>query len=255
MGCPKRSRGIYNHCISPQSHRNLKGQSRRQCKDIGKKAELIPHQCQLSPGESYYFTVRAYDPEGNILSCKIKWSATGGKVNSKGYYRAGQVSGKYKISAYLTEYEVNLTARITIGAKFAYKQLGKETARFVARGDLSPEDLKIFFRDKLFFRSYSEITDFKTGFLKGYGVGRSQEASQIVLITWRQALKELGTMYANTHKSNNISDEDLIKVMKKNVVPLNFLERQYFRRGFIEGYNSFQAYGLYRRLWAKALQK
>lgn len=60
---------------------------------------LRPSLVRLVPGGKAQFQVKALDASGAEVTCPITWMAEGGKIENNGIYTAGDVEGKYPVTA------------------------------------------------------------------------------------------------------------------------------------------------------------
>ena len=63
------------------------------------KLAILPEQAKLRTGEKKQFRAYAYDNTGNKAPIQVKWSATGGTINSKGIFKAGSKPGLFQVKA------------------------------------------------------------------------------------------------------------------------------------------------------------
>lgn len=62
------------------------------------RVEIAPSYVKLTPGQTYQFNINGYDQYGNTVPLrKININSTGGRINSKGVYVAGQRPGTYSV--------------------------------------------------------------------------------------------------------------------------------------------------------------
>lgn len=61
---------------------------------------VSPSEVVLGRGGSQVFTVKGYDPEGReIPLSRVVWSAGGGSIDERGFFRSGQEEGSFDVSA------------------------------------------------------------------------------------------------------------------------------------------------------------
>ncbi|BBM82488.1 hypothetical protein [Candidatus Uabimicrobium amorphum] len=62
------------------------------------RIEIAPSYVKLSPGQTFQFNINGYDQYGKTVPLrKININSTGGRINSKGLYVAGQRSGNFSV--------------------------------------------------------------------------------------------------------------------------------------------------------------
>lgn len=61
--------------------------------------EVSPDTARIMPGQTQQFYAAGYDSIGNSMDVALQWSATGGTVDSTGFYTAGNDTGFYQVTA------------------------------------------------------------------------------------------------------------------------------------------------------------
>ena len=60
---------------------------------------VVPDSVAIAPGDSVQFSVQGLDSVGNLFEVQSNWRATGGEIDSTGYYKAGEVEGIFYVIA------------------------------------------------------------------------------------------------------------------------------------------------------------
>ncbi len=82
----------------------------------------------MAPGDSVQFWATAFDRYGNRIPARFVWSATGGEIDSLGFFRAGSEEGEFEVIAADTAGAKRGGARVTIaGATAVQPQPAQET--------------------------------------------------------------------------------------------------------------------------------
>ncbi len=65
-----------------------------------KRVTVSPQDSHIGPGKTQVFTAKGLDKDGlEVPLVKIDWSATGGTIDGKGVFQAGQEEGTFKVTA------------------------------------------------------------------------------------------------------------------------------------------------------------
>jgi len=75
---------------------------------------VSPQDCHIGPGKKQAFTAKGLDKDGlEVPLVNIEWSATGGTIDGKGVFQAGQEEGSFKVTAIAGD--ANGSASLKIG--------------------------------------------------------------------------------------------------------------------------------------------
>jgi len=78
-----------------------------------KRLAVYPQDAHIGPGKTQTFAAKGFDEDGlEVPLAKIDWSATGGTIDGKGFFQAGQEQGSFKVTA--TVIDVNGSATLTV---------------------------------------------------------------------------------------------------------------------------------------------
>ncbi len=75
---------------------------------------IFPDSVSISPGDSLYFYAVGYDQNNITMDIGVLWSATGGTIDSSGFYIAGEEYGTFYITATDTLTGIYATIQINI---------------------------------------------------------------------------------------------------------------------------------------------
>jgi hypothetical protein len=75
---------------------------------------ISPDTATLAPGASRTFSAMGRRKDGSTVSVSVRWSSTGGTVNSDGVFKAGTTPGTYRVIAKATKGSFADTARVTV---------------------------------------------------------------------------------------------------------------------------------------------
>ena len=78
------------------------------------RLDISPNSMRLQPGQKVKFSAVGYNRYGRIVACNPIWTANGGSINQRGFYRANYVSGRFTVSAHVGH--VRATAHVYIGS-------------------------------------------------------------------------------------------------------------------------------------------
>ncbi len=78
-----------------------------------KRVVVSPQDSHIGPGKTQTFAAKGLDEDGlEVPLVKVDWSATGGTIDGKGVFQAGQEEGFFKVTA--TVEDVNGSATLTV---------------------------------------------------------------------------------------------------------------------------------------------
>jgi len=152
-----------------------------------KTLNITPEQAQVKPGKEITLNVKGRDQHGrNISIGQIEWSASGGSIDKKGVFVAGEEEGSFQVVA--SAGEVSASASIVIAKKPKIIPLPDKPTKISWNGDVPPQKWMNFYTKVL--------TPFATG--KGLKLTLSVEVTDDEGIPkekiekTRAALRELG---------------------------------------------------------------
>ena len=131
---------------------------------------IYPEEITLSPNQSCAFKAQAFDRQGNLRDCEIKWSATGGKIDQSGQFMAGTAPGSYQVCIELpTDSRIKSCALVSIKITRIFYDEGFKWGYTLKQEITNREQFWQFLRKDLFYQSAIDIEKFRQGFVLGYG--------------------------------------------------------------------------------------
>lgn len=89
------------------------------------KIEITPTHISLEPGKSFAFLAKGYDQHDRSMKIEdIFWRCSGGKVDTTGVFVAGDIEGKYQITAIAKD--IASSADITVSKEIRVKERPEE---------------------------------------------------------------------------------------------------------------------------------
>ncbi len=97
---------------------------------------ISPKEKTLAPGEKILFSALVYDEKGHVLSTGFQWTATGGEIDQKGEFIAGEKEGEFQVTVASSLGE-QAQAKVTITAP-------KVPSYSITRLEVNPGEVNIF---------------------------------------------------------------------------------------------------------------
>ncbi|NUM36750.1 MAG: hypothetical protein HUU50_19580 [Candidatus Brocadiae bacterium] len=108
---------------------------------------ISPEKATISPGEEIRFQAKVYGKSGKLLEFSPAWGAKGGKIESKGNFKAGNQPGEFNVVAW---------GPGGIKATAIVKIQGKEIPQdILIKLEIEPASPKIFTKESIFFKAYA----------------------------------------------------------------------------------------------------
>ncbi len=198
------------------------------------RLEITPKQITLTPSQTCKFKIQAYNNENREVDCVINWQVFGGKIDQNGNFVAGELQGIYNIRAELnTDRNIFATAEVTIKVEESISQKnGFVYGVGLRQGQKSVRVVREYFYSTLFFQQLEAIEQFKKGFIAGYGI----QGNIVFDGIWQENLIDLGRAYGYSLSNKNLSQYDVVNVLRQYVLRLSERDQHLFRRGFIQGH-------------------